>query len=730
MDASTKSGHPLYVAFLWHMHQPFYKDLSSGEYILPWVYLHGIKDYYDMAAIVDECEEVRVTFNLVPSLLVQLKDYAEGKASDKFWELTKKEAEELSLDDKVFILENFFHANFENMIKPFKRYYELYAMRRRDGDNLERAVQRFKKEDFLDLQVCFNLAWCGNSLKEKDQIVELLRKGRGYSEDNKRVLLELEREIIGKITQIYRRLWDEERIEISTSPFHHPILPLLCDTDSAREGLPQANLPRLKLKRPGDARAQIVEALEFHNRILGKTPSGMWPSEGSISQEVGNIAAGLGIDWMASDDGVLRESLKLSGKSGTPFRMYSFGDGDKSPTPDLIGGGSIGDIKLFFRDHRLSDLIGFVYQTWDAKKAAEDFVGRLLNIRDGIEADSGAHIVSIILDGENAWENYRENGAEFLRALYKKLSNTKGLKTITFNSFLKMHPEGTRLKRIFPGSWIDANFGTWIGDEEENRGWEYLKMAGDELDSLKEDPSRLNRVGSPAVRRAQDEIYIAQGSDWFWWYGADHSSSHDEQFDSLFRGHLKNFYQLIGKEPPGYLDVPLTKVEKRLPFKEPVDFICPVIDGKVTGYYEWLSAGCHSMGGERGSTHRGGTILKNVHYGFDLENLYLRADTTISPDQMRDEGISVAIEVVGKDRLGLDMSLENNNKNFSDIEVGVDKVFEVKVPFDTLGASKGESVGVRIYVVKGGSQMEVWPLHGAMTVEVPGKDFLERMWYV
>ncbi len=313
MDINKKLG----VAFLWHMHQPFYKDPLTNKYMMPWVRLHGIKDYFPMAALVENFENIRVVFNLVPSLVEQINDYVQNDASDAYLDLTLKKASHLTLEDKVEILKHFFKVNFKQFIEPNARYSELLikkGIKPLVGSALNRTVKTFSARDFLDLQVLFNLSWFHSiSIDDDMQLNDLIIKGGDYTEDDKEYVVQKQKEIMGQILPLYRKLQDEGRIEITTTPFYHPILPLICDTSVAKVSLPHSPLPK-KFAHPVDAEWQVEEAIKYHTEQFGVSPRGMWPSEGSVSDEMLNILIKKGIDWVATDEDILFNSLSMYDK--------------------------------------------------------------------------------------------------------------------------------------------------------------------------------------------------------------------------------------------------------------------------------------------------------------------------------------------------------------------------------------------------------------------------------
>jgi alpha-amylase/alpha-mannosidase (GH57 family) len=603
------------VAFLWHMHQPYYEDLVTREHILPWVRLHGLKDYYGMVALLREFPAIRMTFNLVPSLLVQLEAYAANRARDRYLDLGTKPAAELTPEDAAFIVQHFFHAQRQRMIEPYPRYRELLARR---GEAMPADVGRFSTDDLRDLQVWQKLAWLDPVyLEGDDRTRALVAKGRGYSEEDKEVLRAIELEVLNAVIPEYRDAVARGQVELSTSPFYHPILPLLCDTEVYKRTHPETRMPRHRFIHPEDAREQLERAVACHARLFGVRPSGVWPSEGSVSEAMVPLVAGAGFEWMATDEMILARTLGIAfnreaGHVDQPERLYK---------PYLVRAGGA-QVTCLFRDHTLSDLIGFVYAGWNPASAADDFVARLAEAgrRYAARTGGGEAVIPIILDGENAWEHFEGGGRPFLRALYARLSAHAELRTVTMLEASRRAPG--QLDGIFPGSWIDANFYIWIGHRDDHLAWSQLAEARTALDAPNGDPA--------AVARAREEVLVAEGSDWFWWYGDDHSSEHDLEFDDLFRRHLRNVYRLLGKTIPDELFV--SNISAGAPpaaERQPAGLLAPVLDGEDTTYFEWLGAGLLEVRGTAGAMHqadRRPLLVSLLQFGFDRRTLYVRLD--------------------------------------------------------------------------------------------------------
>ena len=425
------------------MHQPCYKDPFSGIYTLPWVRLHGVKDYLDTLKILEKYPDLRQTFNVVPSLLEQLNDYVTNNATDRHLQLTLKAPRDLTEEEKLFVIEYFFLANWDTMIKPYPRYYELLVKRglRYSKSDIGRTVRYFNDQDIRDLQLLFNLTWIDPMFRESDPFLRgLVEKQRDFSEEDKTLLINKQFDILRQVIPEYRKLAELGQIEISVSPYYHPILPLLCDTNSARIAMPNVRLPKKRFSHPEDAVQQIKMGTDFFEKSFGYRPVGMWPSEGSVSEEVASAIQAEGFRWVATDEEVLARSLQRSLRSG---------DGNPIDPAALYKPYYHSGLSLFFRDHKLSDQIGFVYSGWSPERAVSDFLERLTKIKDELP-NGQPHVVPVILDGENAWEYYQNDGHDFLNLLYRTLTYDKRFKTVTMSEYLDEFGPGEHLEIFMP----------------------------------------------------------------------------------------------------------------------------------------------------------------------------------------------------------------------------------------------------------------------------------------
>jgi alpha-amylase/alpha-mannosidase (GH57 family) len=616
----------LRLIFLWHQHQPFYKDLVTGEYRLPWVRLHALKDYYGMVKLLDEFPNVHQNFNLVPSLITQIQDYVAGTAQDPFLTVAAKPAKDLTQKERRFALQYLFQANHANVIGRYPRYRELLEKFREHGYVPEKAEKYFEVQHFTDLQVLSQIAWFDEFFLEDKDVADLIKRERNYSLEDQSFVIRRERELLGKVLPAYADAAKKGSIEISATPFYHPILPLVCDTNAGAISTPGLPLPQNRFRHPEDAREQLVRALDLHQQVFGVRPQGVWPSEGSVSEETLVIAHSLGIQWMATDEGVLGRSTGVffarDGNGRLPAhlaeRLYNIHRFENGQTA----------MHMVFRDHTISDLIGFVYSGMDPGDAAGHLLHNIKEAAQPVLAQGRDAVVSVILDGENAWEYYPKSGREFLRRFYDALQREAGLEAVTVSEAIARQQNISPLKSLVPGSWINANFNVWIGAPEDNRAWDYLHHA-------REFYAQNSAHASEAQRKlAFEEILIAEGSDWNWWYGPEHHSANDRDFDELYRKHLSNVYQALGATPPDYLAQPITAGEVRPAFTPQTHYIHPRVTGDMIRYFEWMGAAIFTADQRSGAMHGKQFLLDSVHAGIDGTFVYGRLDFAGSVPEM------------------------------------------------------------------------------------------------
>jgi len=712
------SAGPLRVFFLWHFHQPWYADLAGGATHLPWVRLHALKDYADLPALLAEEPRVPHACNLVPSLLDQVEVLALG-GSDLFLDVARTPAAEWDGETVAFALNNFFSAH-ARMIQAFPRYAELHSRLQQEGTPVAASglKRTFSRQDLTDLVVLFHLAWSGHSLRSDPLLAKLKKRGHGFSEAEKTALLDRQREFLGDVIPAWRRAAASGVVELTTSPYHHPILPLLVDSYSAREASPDVPLPHARFARPEDARVQLEMGLSSFERHFGFRPGGMWPPEGSISAPALALMAGAGVRWTASDEEVLLRSL------GAGVRQ--FGEGDKARTvfrPWTLAGSP--SPVLFFRDRTLSDRIGFSYATWEAEAAAADFVRRLHAIRNA--AADEALVVPVILDGENAWETYPENGAPFLRALARTLAAEREIEVVRPSDAVGS-AEPRPLARLVSGSWVNGNFRTWIGAPAKNRAWELLASARETLApeiaaAPALPPPEILKGGAPPPAVAKAALFAAEASDWFWWFGDDHTSAHDAVFDALFRSHLVTAFRALGRAVPPELEQP---VEHRAspPSVVSTSPISPHIDGAPPDFFEWLGAGRH-VPRPRGTMARGTYVLRDVLFGGDAsgERVFFCLRASRPPAETALAGLRLRV-LLGADEasaVARDLDLLPGRSRQADGEVGVGRIAEIALP-RTVEA--GQPVAFRLLLLDaGGHEVEAIPADGFLRFETSRADW-------
>jgi len=726
---------PLDVVIIWHMHQPYYRDPLKNEYALPWTYLHGIKDYFDMPAIVEDTPGAKAVFNLVPSLIEQILDYAAGTAVDPFLERGKAAPADLEEDDRIFLLENFFSANRQRMIEPSRRYLELLYMagEGKPGSARDR-VRHFSDQDLLDLQVLFFLAWTGEASRRRYPVfAELAAKGEGFTPADKELLFATQRELLQAIIPCYQRLHRDGRVELAVSPYYHPILPLLCDVGSARTAMPRVTLPTAVFRHPEDARAQIRRGIDYFKQVFGFTPTGMWPSEGSVSNETLEIIAESGIGWIATDEDILVKSLE-GGLGDHKERLYR-------PWRFVCRHGEIG---AFFRDHQLSDLVGFTYSQWDARRAVADFCGRLHAIK-GRSGGEGK-VIPICLDGENAWEYYPNNAYDFLQGLYRGIAESPALNLTLCSDVLARSTFDGRLHGIHPGSWINANYGIWIGHPEENLAWDLLAATRDAAVSHNPAVAEAMASGTPATDTVAETIcrslYAAEGSDWFWWYGDDHFSPHSDRFDRLFRQHLMNVYRMLGIDTPREL---LEAIKKKSPaglIREPAGFIDPEINGRISDYFEWLAAGLYDLTRQGSAMHSSDRMLQSFYYGYNKDHLFFRIDGIQELSRMLREIDVLNLHLIydREYRIPLQMRADEGllqvRENSAWVPTSghcrwkIAKTCEVCIPLEAIKPAPKSKLFASVTLVRDNEEIGRWPSDAPLMIYYAGPEIESDNWLI
>jgi alpha-amylase/alpha-mannosidase (GH57 family) len=717
-------SHPkIRLVLLWHMHQPFYKDVLTGEYRLPWVRLHALKDYYGMVKLSEEFPDVHQNFNLVPSLVAQIQDYVSGEAQDPFLDLVTKPANELTAAERQFALKYLFQANTVNMIGRYPRYREIWERYRATADQAEGPDAYFVTRDYADLQVLSQIAWFDEFFLGDPEVSALIRKGKDFDRGDQLAVIAKQREILGKVLPAYAEAAGRGTVELSTTPYYHPILPLVCDTNAGAESTPGLPLPTRRFRRPDDASFQIRKAMELHEQTFGTRSAGLWPSEGSVSEEVLGIACKQGIQWMATDEGVLGRSIGYNFSRDGSGRLH----GDSAEMLYNIHRFEKGDTRMnmVFRDHTLSDLIGFVYSGMPPQDAANHLLNSIREAARPVLERGRDAVVPIILDGENAWEYYPQSGREFLRRFYDGLQRDPLIEPVTISEAIARHKESdfNRLNRVVPGSWINANFNVWIGAPEDNKAWDLLAEAREYYER------NADRVSEAQRKLAWEEILIAEGSDWNWWYGPEHHSANDRDFDELYRKHISNVYTALEGVPPEELSVPIASGYAAPSYHPQTAYVHARVDGIVSGYFEWMGAASYTSDQRNSAMHGKQFLLAAVFAGLNSESFSGRLDFHHGlPD--RPYQIIVNIEVAadakergaavssyrlvveaqgasvrswaltnGDERNVLASNGSNNGHAGSNgVEVAIGEIFEMRIPFEAVGAQPGSRIRLRFTV--------------------------------
>jgi alpha-amylase/alpha-mannosidase (GH57 family) len=719
MNTSESAPPPVCVAFVWHMHQPYYRSATTGDFQMPWARLHAVKDYLDMVEILAGYPTIHQTFNLVPSLVEQLEDYAAGglpetwsarvstagtqpvsgaagsadlqagaslgdgaglnsaapspetlgtpPVTDVYWQHTIKPAADLTPSERAFVLERMCELPDHPRARSHPRYLELANKRQAEACKGWAACSAaFTVDDLRDLQVWFDLAWCDPTLLETEPLLGLVQRGRDFREEDKQALARVQNDVLRRVIPAYRKAADCGQIEISTSPYYHPILPLVANTDSARVGCGDTILPHRRFAHPEDAWEHVHTGMTKHEQVFGTRPRGMWCSEQSVGEDVLPLLTKADLQWTISDQTVLSRSA--TGSAAAPNGAAE----TPSPYQPYLLGREEGDVAIVFRDHTLSDLIGFGYQSWDSRDAANDLLNRIRAIGAGECGAAGAPpLITIALDGENAWEYYPHDGRDFLHFLYEGLAADPGLRCVTLSEYLQEFPATTPLDWLHTGSWIGGDLRTWSGDPGHNAAWDLLHDARDlaaarrsaageprlaarprpvEAPSPAAQPSPAERP-SPAAE-AWRHIMVAEGSDWFWWFGEHHHTGLDHVWDLEFRQHLQEVYRLLGEPVPLRLYLPVFAVAAEAAPILPTGVIHPVIDGRISADDGWERAGILPPDHPSTMQRTEGARVVEARFGWGPEHLFmliiprdtsdldgLEIDITVTPAAPQEESI-------------------------------------------------------------------------------------------
>ena len=707
---------------------------------MPWVRLHATKAYYDMASQIERFPTIRSTFNFTPSLLLQLQEIGNGTVRDLFLDYAQRPAAQLTLEEKAFLIRHFFAANWATMVRPYRRYHELLVKRGLEVHqrDLQHVARQFSTQDCLDLQVWHNLAWFGyGTIRQYPRLTALRQKDRGFTEDEKHEVLAIQRMAIQEIVPFYRRLHERGQVELTTTPFFHPILPLVLDTDLTRRARPDLPLPA-RFRAPEDVEAQLQQAVGFHTQTFGHPPIGLWPSEGSVCPEMLPFVQKVGLRWLATDEGILARSLDMSGRpwsrrSGL-YQPYHIGEATSPLT-------------ILFRDRDISDAFGFVYHKTTPESATEDVLRRLRGILHDTPEDR--ILIPIILDGENPWEHYHDGGEQFLSLLYTALANHElghaghlEVQTSTISDAIASVPPTQHLPTLHSGSWINSDYKIWIGHEEDNRGWDLLGHTRTRL--LEVAPN----LPPNRAQAAWQELYAAEGSDWFWWYGDDFDTDFKPEFDRLFRTHLRNVWVHMGLPPPEQLIQPICRTPTVLEddlVHPPLALLNPTIDGTVTDFFEWRGAGSILTRPPLGAMWKADGFFTAIQFGGNLDQFVLRLDpdeTTVTKPALEINIIVHAPQHTFRLTFPLGVSGPEQFLLFQETEPGVwqevgpyqsmsrKTIVELAVPWKALSLKQGQPVRLSIIVREHGLEVARYPHRHPAILTVPGPDFEAGLWRV
>lgn len=672
----------LNLSFFWHMHQPDYRG-SDGVMKMPWVFLHAIKDYYEMPWLLSRNAGLKATFNLTPTLIEQLLLYREPLKNDHFLNLWALHPSSLDDSDKKWIVKICKSTQYETMVKLSRRFDALYHQ------------EEYTLYEFIDLEVVFILAWCSSYLRQEIPLIrELIQKGSGYTQTDKEQLLETLCRFIDTILPFYASLQDQGRITVSTTPYNHPILPLLINMENALKANPHTILPERYLSLKEDALVHVERSIALYEKIFGKKPSGFWPAEGAVDVESVAMYQQHGIEWIATDESILLNSLGKQNRS-LIYKPYRF---DK--------------VTIGFRDHALSDLIGFNYRFKSGHDAADHFVHAL----ELIQQKEQDPTVFIIVDGENAWEFYENNAHDFFTALYTRLANLPWCTTVTMDEVSKQ--EGMEpLKRLTPGSWIHGTFDTWSGHSEKNRAWELIYETRRDVDHYR------GTISDEVRDKIQYHFLASECSDWFWWYGDDHMSGFSDEFDALFRNHLISIYRLLEMPPPTELFEPIQSHKGTATFAiKPHGPISPVIDGKTSFFFEWLGCGRIDERKLYSTMERVRGPIDVIHYGYDANAVYVAFEGNIVLLDVEETKLIITIEETDEElTIGL-----NGKDNTEDCMCAVDERIELSLSrsyFKTYTI-----IHLRFEIVRNGQIIQTLPEFGSLSIDLD--EVYGRNWFV
>ncbi len=673
----------LNLCFFWHMHQPDYRG-SDGVMSMPWVFLHAIKDYYEMPWLLSQYDGLKATFNITAPLIEQLNLYRDPLKNDYFLSLWEKHPSQIDAEAKAWLIKTCKSTQYETMIKPIEHFSLLYHKSELSDDEL------------IDFEVLFMLAWCGNYLRQENRLVQaLFKKERGFTQTDKTLLLKVLCDFIETILPFYARLQKEGVISLSTTPYNHPILPLLLNMENAKRANEHTTIVDNPISLREDAIEQVERSITLYEETFGTKPTGFWPAEGAVDEESVEIYKERGLSWIATDEAILFRSLEDDTRANL-YKVY-----------DYQG------MCMGFRDHGLSDLIGFNYRFKSGHEASEHF----MQVVEPIANEDDATLF-VILDGENAWEFFENNAYDFFTALYDRFSQTSWCKTVTMDEVSKLENKGT-LEKLAPGSWIHGNFDTWSGHSEKNRAWELIYQTRRDIDNY------AGVISDEVAEQVKFHFLASECSDWFWWYGDDHVTEFGLEFDTLFREHLITIYQLLHMHPPADLFMPIISHKSTASFLlKPQASITPTIDGKHSSFFEWLGAGSIDESKLYSTMDRVRGPIEKIHYGHNDETVFLAFEGEMSSLEMSNLKLDVVVEETGEH---LNFSLDMN-KSYNDKELQLAIGERLELGFSKSHFKDYSAVHLRFEIVQGNEIIQTMPGYGALSIDL--NETYSENWFV
>jgi len=689
----------LAVCFVWHFHQPQYQDLSTPKAVLPWARLHCTRNYTMMLHVLEALPAAHVTINLTPVLAAQLYAFANETCTDEWLQLSAARVAELDMDQRSRLVAMFFDVNQERVVEQDSRYHQL-SLHRSD------PIKTWSEQELRDLQCLFTRAWTDSSaLTERPEGTELLSKHRDFTESDHETLVRAQHDLVRGFLPRLAALCRSGQVELVTSPYAHPILPLLIDTDTAA-AVQDTPLPHPAFRRPEDALRQLQFGKDYVEQLLGLSISGCWPSEGSVSPQAVSEIARAGFSWTATDEDILLRELPGKPRSLLyhPYRAQT----------------TAGDIAMIFRDRALSDAIGFQYASMNTDAAVSQFMGHVRGVRASLDQPG---MLSIIMDGENAWEFYSGGGVPFLKALYEALVREPDVKLMTVSEALGSVP-ASDMPSFRPGSWIDGNFRVWIGQDEDNKSWQYLRSARDDWGHFT--PEEQNR--------SLLSMFAAEGSDWNWWYGRERTAATSVQFDDLYRRHLTNVYTQAGHPVPDQLLETVLDSGPSVVAIEPAGLMSPHIDGGPGMYLDWSPGRYLRPESGGGAMNSGVPAVTSMRIGYSLSAIYLLIQ--LAPEMVATEDLRVEVRLSSHLEISRFVVQRENGmiagwtEPPGDADWALGKTLQIKLPFTTIKAQRGERVTFAVLVSGGGRLVATIPVRGVMALQLPDVDYELQHWEV